>query len=66
MYFVCIVGDDKILVNEKMDHTSLASLIGSKSSMSMQSTEYMNSELQMVTTMWIIAINYIGMKDHII
>ena len=51
-----------ILVIEKMDHSSLASLIGSDSSMSMQSTEYMNSKLQMVT-MWIIAMNYIGIKD---
>ena len=54
--------NNEILVIEKMDHSSLASLIGSDSSMSMQSTEYINSKLQMVT-MWIIAMNYIGIKD---
>ena len=42
--------------------SSLVSLIGSDSSMSMQSTAYMNSQLQMVT-IWIIAMNYIGIKD---
>ena len=74
MYFVfALLGNsfsfqnNESLVNEKMDHSSLTSLIGSESSMSMQSTEYVNSKLQMVTMfMWIIAMNYIGMKDHII
>ena len=55
-------NNEILLVIEKMDHSSLASLIGSDSSMSMQSTAYMNSKLQMVT-MWIIAMNYIGIKD---
>ena len=56
-------NNEILLVIEKMDHSSLASLIGSDSSMSMQSTVHMNSKLQMVT-MWIIAMNYIGgIKD---
>ena len=55
-------NNEILLVIEIMDHSSFASLIGSDSSMSMQSTAYMNSKLQMVT-MWIIAMNYIGIKD---